>query len=173
MPFVSPMPWVSASSSPLKAWWTRSPSAGCLQHPPPWPCIAVGICQACFLHRSFDCVVFTALKALLCDSHHIHPPTVFLNGSVGKEFACNAGDTRDVGLIPVSGRSSGGGNGNPLQYSCLESKRLQGVGHGWVTQKVSKLLQISSVVTFWRNPPKLLWELKSPLINLKHWLVII
>ena len=33
----------------------------------------------------------------------------------------NAGDTGDVGLIPGSGRSPGGGNGNPLQYSCLEN----------------------------------------------------
>ena len=31
----------------------------------------------------------------------------------------NAGDARDAGLIPVSGRSPGGGDGNPLQYSCL------------------------------------------------------
>ena len=45
----------------------------------------------------------------------------FLGGSVGKEPACNAGDTGDSGSIPGSGRSSGGGNGNgnPLQYSCL------------------------------------------------------
>ena len=35
-----------------------------------------------------------------------------------KESACNAGDT---GSIPGSGRSPGGGNGNPLQYSCLEN----------------------------------------------------
>ena len=34
----------------------------------------------------------------------------------GKESACNAGD---AGSIPGSGRSSGEGNGNPLQYSCL------------------------------------------------------
>ena len=33
---------------------------------------------------------------------------------IGKESACHAGDTRDVGLIPGSGRSPGGGNGNPL-----------------------------------------------------------
>ena len=32
-----------------------------------------------------------------------------------------AGDIREVGLIPGSGRSPGGGHGNPLQYSCLES----------------------------------------------------
>ena len=39
----------------------------------------------------------------------------------GKESACNAGDTRDAGLIPGSGRSPEGGHGNPLQYSCLEN----------------------------------------------------
>ena len=32
----------------------------------------------------------------------------------------SAGDIRDVGSIPGSGRSPGGGHGNPLQYSCLE-----------------------------------------------------
>jgi len=37
---------------------------------------------------------------------------------VGKEFACNAGDT---GLICGSGRSPGGGHGNPLQHSGLEN----------------------------------------------------
>ena len=38
--------------------------------------------------------------------------------SHGKETACNA---EDLGSIPGSGRSPGGGNGNPLQYSCLEN----------------------------------------------------
>ena len=38
-------------------------------------------------------------------------------GSDSKEAACNAGD---AGLIPGSGRSPGEGNGNSLQYSCLE-----------------------------------------------------
>ena len=36
-----------------------------------------------------------------------------------KESACNAGDARDLGLIPGPGRSPGGGNGNTLQCSCL------------------------------------------------------
>ena len=35
--------------------------------------------------------------------------------------SANAGDIRDMGLIPGSGRSSGGGHGNTLQYSCLEN----------------------------------------------------
>ena len=39
----------------------------------------------------------------------------------GKESAYNAGDTGDVGLIPGSGIYPGGGNGNPLQHSCLEN----------------------------------------------------
>ena len=42
----------------------------------------------------------------------------FPSGSVGKESACNAGDP---GSIPGLGRSPGEGNGNPLQYSCLEN----------------------------------------------------
>ena len=37
----------------------------------------------------------------------------------GKEFACNAWDTGEAGLIPGSGKSPWEGNGNPLQYSCL------------------------------------------------------
>jgi len=42
-------------------------------------------------------------------------------GTNGKEFACSAGDVRDVGLIPRLGISPGGWHGNPLQYSCLEN----------------------------------------------------
>ena len=45
----------------------------------------------------------------------------FPGGSDDKESVCKAGDARDVGLIPRSGRSPGGGHGNPLQYSCLEN----------------------------------------------------
>ena len=40
----------------------------------------------------------------------------FPDGSIGKESPCNAGNTRDVGLIPGSGRSPGEGNSNTLQY---------------------------------------------------------
>ena len=38
-----------------------------------------------------------------------------------KNSLANAGDIRHVSSIPGSGRSSGEGNGNPLQYSCLEN----------------------------------------------------
>ena len=46
------------------------------------------------------------------------PNSCFPSGSDGKESTCNAGER---GLIPGSGRSLWEGNGNPLQYSCLES----------------------------------------------------
>ena len=45
----------------------------------------------------------------------------------GKESIRNAGDTAEVGLIRGSGRSPGEGNGNPLQYSCLENPMDRGV----------------------------------------------
>ena len=45
----------------------------------------------------------------------------FPGGAGGKEPFASAGDIRDTGSIPGSGRSSGGGHGNPLQYSCLEN----------------------------------------------------
>ena len=58
-------------------------------------------------------------------------------GSDSKESACHVGE---LGLMPGSGRSAGGGHGNPLQYSCLgspmdrgpgglQSMELQRVGH--------------------------------------------
>ena len=50
----------------------------------------------------------------------------FPDGSDSKDPICNAGDTGDAGLIPGSGRSAGGGNGNPLQYSCLENPMDRG-----------------------------------------------
>ena len=49
----------------------------------------------------------------------------FLHGLVVKNLPANEGD---VGLIPGSGRSLGGGNGNPLQYSCLKILRTKEPG---------------------------------------------
>ena len=47
-----------------------------------------------------------------------HSSCGFPGGSDGKESACSAGDP---GSIPGLGRSPGEGNGNPMQYSCLEN----------------------------------------------------
>ena len=60
----------------------------------------------------------------------------FPGGSDGKASACNAGDP---GSIPGPGKSPGEGNGNPLQYSCLENPvdrgawqaTVHGVAKGW------------------------------------------
>ena len=61
----------------------------------------------------------------------------FPGGSAVKEFACNAGATGDVHLIPGFGRSTGGEHGNPLQYSCWEN--LMDGGTWWaVVHKVTK-----------------------------------
>ena len=61
----------------------------------------------------------------------LNSPMGFPHSSVGKESACNAGDP---GLILGWGRSPGEGNGNPLQYSCLENPMDRGswqaTGHG-------------------------------------------
>ena len=54
--------------------------------------------------------------------------TVLPVESDGKEYGCNAGDP---GSIPGSGRFPGEGNGNPLQYSCLENSTDRGTW--WTT----------------------------------------
>ena len=46
-----------------------------------------------------------------------------------KNLAATAGDTRDLGSIPGSRRSPGGGHGNPLQYSCLDNSMDRGAWH--------------------------------------------
>ena len=63
---------------------------------------------------------------------------------VVKNLHANAGDVRDAGLIPGLGRSPGEGNGNPLQYSCLENPMDRGAwratAHGvteWDTTEVT------------------------------------
>ena len=53
----------------------------------------------------------------------------FPGGSDSRESACNVGD---LGSIPGSGRSPGGGNGNPSQYSYLENPMDRGAGQATV-----------------------------------------
>ena len=50
-------------------------------------------------------------------------------GASGKEPAANAGKVRDMDSIPGLERSPGEGNGNPLQYSCLENPTDRGAWH--------------------------------------------
>ena len=54
-----------------------------------------------------------------------------------KNLPANAGDARDVGSIPGSGSSPRRGNGNPLQYSCLENS-MDGAAWQATVHKVAK-----------------------------------
>ena len=67
----------------------------------------------------------------------------FPGGTVLKNLPANAGDRRDTGLLPGSGRSTGVGDSKPLQYSCLENSMdrgawkatVHGVAESWTRMK--------------------------------------
>ena len=61
-----------------------------------------------------------------------------------KKLTANAGDIRDVGSIPGSGRSLGVGNGNPLQYSCLENPMDRGAWQATVHGVAKSQTQLSN-----------------------------
>ena len=65
---------------------------------------------------------------------------VFLVCSEGKVSACNPGD---LGLIPGLGRSPEGGNGNPLQYSCLGNPMDRGDWQATVQRVTQSRTQLS------------------------------
>ena len=67
---------------------------------------------------------------------------------VVKNLPANAGDTGDMGLIPGSGRSSGGGQGNPLQYSCLENPTDRGAWQTMVHRVAKSWTQLKLVSTY-------------------------
>ena len=58
--------------------------------------------------------------------------------------ACYVGDTRDAGSIPGLGRSPGGGNGNPLQYSGLKNPMDRGAWRAIVQSVTKSWTQLSS-----------------------------
>ena len=63
---------------------------------------------------------------------------------VVKNLPANAEDTRDTGSIPGLGRSPGGGNGNPLQYSCLENPTDRGAWWATVCGVTNSRTQLST-----------------------------
>ena len=95
-----------------------------------------------FLCKVLSSGLFTSLVTQMVKMVSLLPWWLYFpGGSDGKASAYNVGDT---GLIPGSGRSSEEGNGNPLQYSCLENPRMeeccrlqsmgfQRVRHDWET----------------------------------------
>ena len=73
-----------------------------------------------WLSVGLNLIYFTKIYPMLVKINKVRG---FPGGLGGKESACNAGDP---GLIPELGRSSGEGNGNPLQYSCLKNPMDRG-----------------------------------------------
>ena len=69
----------------------------------------------------------------------------FPGGSDGKMSACNAGDP---GLIPESGRAPQEGNGNPLQFSCLENSMDGGAWWATVHGVAKSRTQLSDLTFF-------------------------
>ena len=70
----------------------------------------------------------------------LHGLEFVAGGTDGKESDCNAGD---LGSIPESGRSPGEGNGNPLQYSCLENFMDRGAWQATVHETAKSWTQLS------------------------------
>ena len=68
----------------------------------------------------------------------------FPGSLVGKEFT---GDAGDPGSIPGSGRSPGGGNGNPLQYSCLENPMDRAAWRATVHSIIKSQTRLSGYTT--------------------------
>ena len=66
----------------------------------------------------------------------------FQGGAVIKTLPANAGDTEDMGSIPGSGRSPGGGDGNPLQYSCLKNPMDRGAWWATVQRVANSWTQV-------------------------------
>ena len=63
---------------------------------------------------------------------------------VVKNLHDNAGDIRDSGSIPGSGRALGRGHGNPLQYSCLENSMDRGAWRAMVHRSAKSQIQLST-----------------------------
>ena len=61
-----------------------------------------------------------------------------------KNLPVNTGDARDVGLILGLGRAPGVGNGNPLQYSCLENSMGRGTGQATVHRFVKSQIVLNT-----------------------------
>ena len=91
----------------------------------------------------------------MCPMYHSYSITLFCicllgfpGGSDGKESASNAGK---LGSIPGPGRSPGEGNGNPLQYSCLENPMEKGV-HGVAKSQTQQSTQHTYPLYLPANP---------------------
>ena len=78
---------------------------------------------------------------------HIHTYVAFQVVLVVKNLPANAGDVRDEGSIPRSGRTPGIGNGNPLRYSCLENSMDRGTWQATVHGVAKELASNDCICT--------------------------
>ena len=88
----------------------------------------------------------------------------FPGGSDRKESSSNVGD---LGLSPGSGRSPGGGHGNPLQYSCLENPHVQRslVGYSpWGPKEWDMTEQLSTAQREMLNPQRV-FQVPTPALE--------
>ena len=93
------------------------------------------------------CPLFSILVILVGSvlAYHFCLSLLLPGGSHGKESACSAGDP---GSIPGSGRSPGEGNGNPLQYPCLENPTDRGAWQATVHGVAKNWTRLSDFIFF-------------------------
>ena len=121
-------PWTAAHQAPLSTGFSRQEYWSGLPFPSP-------ICKYLF---TYLCLVLRANEENSYNSgHSVKNIQKQFCGKLILLCSANSGDTGDMGLIPRSGRSPGEGNGNPLQYSCLENPRDRGAWWGTI-HKVTK-----------------------------------
>ena len=80
---------------------------------------------------------------------------------VVKNLAANAGNIRDVGLIPGLGRSPRGEHGNPLQYSCLDNPTDRGAWRAMVHRIAKSQTQLEEFSTFLLVVPVVMYGCES------------
>ena len=128
--------------------------AGSCRHHEDWICTSVQLCV-------FVVSAFTAVRNNSSPSQPGLP-----RGLSGKEFACPCRRHGRLGFDPGTGRSPGGGNGNPLQYSCLENfmgrgvwrATVYGVAKSWTWLRDWAHTRISA---YWYSPVEALSKIPS------------
>ena len=79
----------------------------------------------------------------ICRYIYINTYMGFPAGSVVKNLPAKAGDTGDAGSVPGLGRSPGGGNGNPFQYSCLGNPMDRGAWKATFPEVIKNQTQLN------------------------------
>ena len=77
----------------------------------------------------------------------VNTTEAFLGDSAVKDLSAKAGEAGDAGLIPGSGRSLGGGHGNPFQYACLDNPMDRGAWKAVVHRVTESWTQLKRLST--------------------------